>query len=40
MPHFHQDTQALLNVSEAAANQHAGSTRRFALQAALGGEYK
>jgi len=39
MPHFHQDTQALLNVSEATANQHAGSTRRFALQAALGVGY-
>ena len=39
MPHFHQDTQALLNVSEATANQHAGATRRFALQAALGVGY-
>ena len=39
MPHFHPDTQALLNVSEATANQHTGSTRRFALQAALGVGY-
>ena len=39
MPHLHQDTQALLNVSEATANQYAGSTRRFALQAALGVGY-
>ncbi len=39
MPPLQQDTQALLNVTDATANQHAGATRRFALQAALGVGY-
>ena len=39
MPSLQQDTQALLNVTDATANQHAGTTRRFALQAALGVGY-
>jgi carboxymethylenebutenolidase len=39
MNDFQSDTQALLNVSQATTAQHAGATRRFALQAALGVGY-
>lgn len=39
MTDLHTDTQALLNVTPATAQQHAGATRRLALQSALGVGY-
>ncbi len=39
MPHAHSETHALLNVSPATAAEHAGASRRLALQAALGVGY-